>query len=552
MFVFRVLNTVPYTNRTGAKDLVASVHSFLTSNLLVGLAVLISWKQFGGTPIECMVPLDFTSAWVQYSNNYCWAQPTYFIPFTSELVEQVIDPDDVVADGITVGGRGPVPRYVKKGGEKISYYQWMSFFLLFEAACFRLPCFIWKYFASQSGMQVGEILRVASDENNAVPMVKKANIDALCIHLRGVLRFQKRLKLKKIVPHKILRFLNIKYSAYYVTFIYFVAKVAFLLNVILQSNLLNKYMLPHDRQQNFGFDMWKSIFYGGNGNESWRESGVFPRVTLCDFETRDMGNVQMHTVQCVLLLNLFTEKIFVFLWAWYILLGAFTVGNLFSWLFAVFNQTYNEHFILNHLEMCETPFDKDDIKNREHVNRFISLYLGTDGLFLLQLIAQHADVVFTTELTAALFKSYIEIEAQRATLKQMNAVLPLLRPKDAEMESAMSTAPSTSHNQRRRGTEQMEKTPKGRQGSISTQLRPFNSFEEPDAPTKKFDDSSSDEEKSSKKSSKKHSPTKKKESPGTSSGSPRRPSLARTGSPAFNQLHLEDHKLPKTSEKKHW
>lgn len=553
MFVFRVLNTVPYTNRTGAKDLVASVHSFLTSNLLVGLAVLISWKQFGGTPIECMVPLDFTSAWVQYSNNYCWAQPTYFIPFTSELVEQVIDPSDVVADGITVGGRGPKPRYVKKGGEKISYYQWMSFFLLFEAACFRLPCFIWKYFASQSGMQVGEILRVASDENNAVPLVKKANIDALCIHLKGVLRFQKRLKLKKIVPHKILRFLNIKYSAYYVTFIYFVAKVAFLANVFLQSNLLNKYMLPHDRQQNFGFDMWKSIFYGGsNGNESWRESGVFPRVTLCDFETRDMGNVQMHTVQCVLLLNLFTEKIFVFLWAWYIFLAAFTVGNLFSWLFAVFNETYNEHFILNHLEMCETPFDKDDLKNREHVTRFIKLYLGTDGLFLLQLIAQHADVVFTTELTAALFKSYIEIEAQRATLKQMNKVLPLLRPKedDGQLESAMSTAPSTSHNQRRRGTEQMEKAPKARQGSISQQLRPFNSFEEPDAPTKKFDDSSSEDEKSSKKSSKKTSP-KKKNSPGTSSPpKPRRPSLARTGSPAFNQI--EDPKLPKTTEKKHW
>ncbi|CCD61803.1 Innexin-7 [Caenorhabditis elegans] len=556
MFVFRVLNTVPYTNRTGAKDLVASIHSFLTSNLLVGLAVLISWKQFGGTPIECMVPLDFTSAWVQYSNNYCWAQPTYFIPFTEELVEQVVDPADVVADGITIGNGGNRPRFVKKGGEKISYYQWMSFFLLFEAACFRLPCFIWKYFASQSGMQVGEILRVASDENNAVPLVKKANIDALCIHLRGVLRFQKRLKLKKIVPHKILRFLNIKYSAYYVTFIYFVAKVAFLLNVILQSKLLNKYMLPHDRQQNFGFDMWKTIFYGStNGNETWRENGVFPRVTLCDFETRDMGNVQMHTVQCVLLLNLFTEKIFVFLWAWYILLTAFTVGNLFSWLFAVFNETYNEHFILNHLEMCETPFDKDDLKNREHVTRFITLYLGTDGLFLLQLIAQHADVVFTTELIAALFKTYIEIEAQRATLKQMNAVLPLLRPNDeSQVESGKNTAPSTSHNVRRRGTEQLEKNVKSRQGSLSTQLRPFNSFEEPDQPTKKFDDSSSEDE-NSKKGSKKPSPTKKKasskNSPQSSSNS-RRPSLAHTASPAFTHHHEPDSKIPKTAEKKHW
>ncbi|CDK13474.1 Innexin [Caenorhabditis elegans] len=315
-------------------------------------------------------------------------------------------------------------------------------------------------------------------------------------------------------------------------------------------------MLPHDRQQNFGFDMWKTIFYGStNGNETWRENGVFPRVTLCDFETRDMGNVQMHTVQCVLLLNLFTEKIFVFLWAWYILLTAFTVGNLFSWLFAVFNETYNEHFILNHLEMCETPFDKDDLKNREHVTRFITLYLGTDGLFLLQLIAQHADVVFTTELIAALFKTYIEIEAQRATLKQMNAVLPLLRPNDeSQVESGKNTAPSTSHNVRRRGTEQLEKNVKSRQGSLSTQLRPFNSFEEPDQPTKKFDDSSSEDE-NSKKGSKKPSPTKKKasskNSPQSSSNS-RRPSLAHTASPAFTHHHEPDSKIPKTAEKKHW
>ncbi|PIO67254.1 Innexin [Teladorsagia circumcincta] len=145
MFVFRVLNAVPYSNEQGAKDVIASLHSFLTCNLLVGLAVLVSWKQFGGKPIECMVPTDFTSAWVQ-----------------------------------------------------ISYYQWMPFFLLFEAACFRLPCFIWKYFASQSGMRVGEILRLTTDEHNTVPEIRNENIEALRIHLQGALRFQKRLKMADV------------------------------------------------------------------------------------------------------------------------------------------------------------------------------------------------------------------------------------------------------------------------------------------------------------------------------------------------------------------
>lgn len=99
-------------------------------------------------------------------------------------------------------------------------------------------------------MRVGELLRIVTDDANTVPEVKKANIEALCIHLQGALRFHKRLKKvrleesinpqRHLVPHKIFRCLNVKYSTYYVTFIYLLAKFAFIVNVGLQGNFLNR------------------------------------------------------------------------------------------------------------------------------------------------------------------------------------------------------------------------------------------------------------------------------------------------------------------------
>ncbi|PAV70363.1 hypothetical protein WR25_24410 isoform B [Diploscapter pachys] len=505
MFVFRVLNTVPYSNEAGAKDLIASLHSFFTTNLLVGLAVLVSWKQFGGKPIECMVPTDFTNAWTQYAEQYCWSEQTYFVPFTSTIwtIEdendqnqiaptkrdesktpdgmhfhnEVILEDDFISvekspetdknNGTSTNGRKV--HKLKKGGEKVSYYQWMAFFLLFEACCFKLPCFIWKYFAR---MQVGELLRACSDDNNAVPEVKKANIRALSVHLQGALRFQKRLKKRKLVPHKILRFLNIKYSMYYVTFIYLLAKIAFLVNCVWQTKLLNDYMLP-DRGSHFGYDVWMTLW---TSNLTWKEHGIFPRVTLCDFEVREMGNIQTFTVQCVLLMNIFLERIFQLLWFWYVILSTFTLCNLLSWMLCVFNHPTKEHFIVNHLEMCaDTPYDKPNSDSRAQVDCFIEKYLGIDGVFLLMLIAQHADVVFTTELVGALYTSHYEIEERRTALKQMDRVLPLIVPDSAkkelrELEEAQKGTPGMKRRQSRQAS----------LGTLGKDVKRFISHEDPD------------------------------------------------------------------------
>ncbi|EGT37620.1 hypothetical protein CAEBREN_03310 [Caenorhabditis brenneri] len=380
MVLAAVLSMLRYVAGSDDRDFVDRLHSYFTCNLLIGLAVLVSFKQFGGKPVECLVPDIFSSSWEQYAENYCWASDTYYVP-TSEPVAGLHTDE--------------------KRQRKISYYQWVPFFLLLEAACFRLPSLLWKYLAGHSGIKINEIVKLSSDPNNIKPDIKRANIKSLTVHLQGALRFHRRLQKKQIRPHRFLWIFNLPYSAFFVTSMYLCTKFFYLANVCLQLAFMNQF-LETDKYKWYGFGALVDLLNG----TTWEQSGMFPRVSLCDFDVRVMGNMQQHTIQCVLVINIFNEKIFILLWFWYLALLVFTLGSFLYWLIVSLWGHLNRRFIIRHLEMSDITFDSSEEETYEKVRRFIDNYLKSDGVFVIRMMTLQSGVIFGTDLVQELWTNF--------------------------------------------------------------------------------------------------------------------------------------------------
>lgn len=422
MVLTTMLAMMRYVAEIDDRDFVDRLHSYFTTNLLIGLSVLVSFKQFGGKPIECLVPDIFSGAWEEYAENYCWAQDTYFVAPTA-MVENV--------------------EQMERKQRRISYYQWVPFFLLIEAACFRLPSLLWKYMSGHSGIKVSEIIKMSSDPNNIKPDIRKANIRFMTVHLQGALRFHKRIQKRQIHPHRILRLFNLPYSASFVTSMYLMTKFCYLLNVLAQLIIMNSF-LETNRYSLYGFGALLDLLNG----TTWEQSGIFPRVSLCDFEVRVMGNLQQYTIQCVLIINIFNEKIFVLLWFWYVCLLILTCGSFLFWFSVVAFPWPNRRFIAQHLEMCEMSFDSE--ANKKDVRRFIDEYLRMDGLFVIRMLTLHTGVIFGTDLVQSLWQNYFGMD--QTTLKRSTSFPDALKAAELENDSKIRTKHHLFHRRRSSAT----------------------------------------------------------------------------------------------------
>lgn len=67
------------------------------------------------------------------------------------------------------------------------------------------------------------------------------------------------------------------------------------------------------------------------------------------------SNVQNHTVQCVLMVNLFNEKVFLFLWFWYLILMCLTALSFIYWAVVLMTPFFARTYVVRHLKLANRP-----------------------------------------------------------------------------------------------------------------------------------------------------------------------------------------------------
>lgn len=202
---------------------------------------------------------------------------------------------------------------------------------------FYIPRPLWRVFNKQSGVAVSTITDAAIDcQRQRDPESREKTLKYMINH---VSRFLKEVTRKDITKTSKCKSLWRAFYGNYLTFIYIVFKMIYLSNVIGQLYLLNIF-LGTDYNM-YGFKILKQIV----NKEPWDLSERFPRVTMCDFKIRVVGNVQAYLVQCTLPINLFNEKIFIVIWFWCVFVAVATSLSLAMWIWTSICMKNHETYV---------------------------------------------------------------------------------------------------------------------------------------------------------------------------------------------------------------
>jgi hypothetical protein len=361
--------------------------------VLIIFCILVGSTQFVGAPITCWAPAHFSGAMTAYTNNICWIANTYYVP----VEETLPNPSE--------------PRQYR-----INYYQWVPFILALMAFLFYSPWAIWHVLSRPASLDAKSVMKIVNemDQTNTESREKSLRtivklVDRSIDYGRDWYDYSIFGRLRRMLNRCFLPLY--KRTGSYLSTLYMIIKLLYVANVCGQFFLLNAFMGPNFNI--YGFHVIRDLWVG---KDFW-ESPRFPRVTMCDFTIRTLGeNNHRNTIQCTLPINLFNEKIFIFLWFWLVLVAALSVYSFFVWFFN-FTSSSRGSFVRRYLRINDrlayssnhhTPLSTTSthVFDTKLFDAFVFDYLKHDGVFLLRIIKKNTNDLVVGELISALWEQF--------------------------------------------------------------------------------------------------------------------------------------------------
>ncbi|XP_045475550.1 innexin inx3 [Harmonia axyridis] len=258
-------------------NMVFRAHYRLTSAILFVSCIIVTANNLIGYPIQC---IHDRVNHPHVINTFCWITYTFTLPH-----EQ----------GKIVGSEVAHPGLGNENQEKTyhSYYQWVPFVLFFQGVMFYVPHWIWKNWEQGKVRMITEGLRGSFVGN----------------------RDEREGRQNRLVQYLIeTMHLHNNYA-----FGYFFCEILNFLNVIINIIMTDKFL--GGAFLTYGTDV---INFSNMDQENRTDPmvSIFPRVTKCTFtKFGPSGSIQKHDALCVLALNILNEKIYIFLWFWFIIIA---------------------------------------------------------------------------------------------------------------------------------------------------------------------------------------------------------------------------------------
>jgi len=270
------------------------LHYQVTFVILGASSLLTTARQFFGDPISCIVD-NIDKGIFQ---TYCWIHGTFTLP--SYLVGK--EGQDFAHPGVgpLLGSRHE-SGYIRtnEDGEEIrhAWYQWVCFILFIQATMCYIPHFLWK---NMEGGRIGMLLQ---------------GLDAKSLENKPAEHKEKRdLIVKYVVKHLQ------KNNLYAIKF--FACEFLNFINIVGQMYLMDSFL--GGTFTTYGIDVL-SISNREMEDRIDPMARTFPKMAKCTFHKYGpSGTIQNHDGLCILPINIIIEKIYVFLWFWYVALAVWT------------------------------------------------------------------------------------------------------------------------------------------------------------------------------------------------------------------------------------